>query len=179
MSKIKTYDRDLKNLYDFARSFKIGIRLSDESQYLPNPSYKHFGGKRGNIGAELLISDLFNASNSRETLANKVALTIAHELGHFLVAPKGRKYKKDYGIVTKDLSERSMYHWDLDEAKACLIHAYLLKHFRFDQRMKVLKDPLSSWRRRVPRIQKARREAWKWWNKEGQLLINNYLKKQD
>lgn len=92
-------------------------------------------------------------------------LDVAHEMGHFLIAPKSRRYRKDYGIPT------NVYRlgveqgtWDFDEAKALLVEHFLLEKFGHPFK----KNPL---RTASGRFQVHANAARKWWRTEGKLSI--------
>jgi hypothetical protein len=63
-----------------------------------------------------------------DTERNTIGLVeaLAHELGHFVIAPRGRRYRKNYGILTTN--NRNHDHWNLDEEKALLVEGALLRH---------------------------------------------------
>lgn len=55
---------------------------------------------------------------------------LCHELGHYLVAPNGRRKLKDYGIpLERNRSDRSHAKWEFDEKQAYLIELLLKKNF--------------------------------------------------
>lgn len=87
---------------------------------------------------------------------------IAHELGHFLIAPKSRRYKENYGIppnVRRD-------YWDLDEVKAQLVEFHLLQYFHLTNR-KYIERFGSDW---------MHEEAKVWFKEVGKKKIDLILK---
>jgi hypothetical protein len=96
---------------------------------------------------------------------------ITHELGHFLIAPKSRRYKKDYGIPLKNWKNRykNRDYWDLDEFKAQLVGFYLLQHFKFTKNKKI------SWSHPT-QFRAIKKEAVEWFNEIGKNKIDLILK---
>lgn len=86
---------------------------------------------------------------------------VAHELGHFLVAPKSRRYRKDYGIPAQARgADRA--RWDMDESKARMVEHFLLARFGYSFK----KDPL-----RLADSHYQAKEVRRWWRTEGKLSV--------
>lgn len=167
-------DKPLHNLVRLAHKHRVGVRIGAETQYLPQPRYRQQGWK-GWIEVDLSLTTLMSTSLTQRALGTIIAKKVAHELGHFLVAPPGRKYQQDYGIrAYGKRSEKSMEFWDLDEAKATLVEHQLLRHFGFEGRTKLLKDPLCNMRR-LSRLRVCRKKAWQWWRSEGKRAFEESL----
>lgn len=146
-----------RNIYDFAtKQLKLKIVFGQTTEF--HTEY----GKR--------IITIYTHPRSMiqfPTLSLElVGRELAHELGHYLIAPKGRRHRRDYGIV--GFGEK----WDLDEAKAVLVEHELL---RFFGAKKVLKHPLS----RVllaSFIKKQKKPALRWFDEQGKEMVRNILK---
>lgn len=108
------------------------------------------------------------AIKSFKTITNQLISQLSHELGHFLIAPKGRRYKKNYGIRTNYSSRsiRAKYHWNLDEYKAQLVENHLYKRYRLPW----IKKPLAPFYKLKNNI-KAIQDAELWFENDGQKLI--------
>jgi hypothetical protein len=163
--KNKIKDCQLKAMIDFVHSYKIGVQLGNDNSY--TPSYSRKAWARGYMTILLSYRELHNGIK----INNFVARNLAHELGHFLIAPLGRRFKKDYGIPPNEPD------WTrLDEMKAKLIEEYLLRYFGFARRIKLLKDPLWAYKKYPGAYKDHYRQAWKWFrSKEGLVKIKQEL----
>lgn len=82
-------------------------------------------------------------SSAPETIVR----TLAHEVGHFLLAPPARRRQDDYGISNKaKRGPRSAEKWTTDEERASLIGDYLIWHSGFRKKAPTPHGkPLSDW----------------------------------
>jgi hypothetical protein len=167
-----TKDKNLSAMIDFLADRHIGVRIGQESSYVPSRYRRNRGYKRmpykGYIEVPITIAHVL--STTPQAITNNVARNLAHEIGHWLVAPKGRRYRKDYGIKGDTL------RWDLDEMKARIVEHFILQHFGFGDRIKILRDPIWRWRNsRSTQHRQMRREALRWWQAEGQAQVQKEL----
>lgn len=146
-----------RNIYDFAtKQLKLKIVFGQTTEF--HTEY----GKR----IITIYTDPRSMIQFPTLSLELVGRELAHELGHYFIAPKGRRHRKDYGIV--GFGEK----WDLDEAKAILVEHELL---RFFGAKKVLKCPLS----RVTlafSIKEQKKSAIHWFNEQGKEMIHYILK---
>jgi len=153
----------LNKLYVFARDLGLQVAFGSENSRTTRISRRYV---RHEIQIELRPKDLFHMSGS--DLQDSIGRNLAHELGHYIVAPKGRRHRKDYGIPGT-----STKRWAIDEGKAILIENYLLKRFGFGCRMRLLKYPVRSNRHRS--VREHHREIEKWWREDGERKIKSVL----
>jgi len=166
-----TTDKELNKLKKIAYAYRIGIRFTAEPRYV-NTNKKHSIHK-SYIEMDLRIHDLiFQPQSGHRALSNRVARHVAHELGHFLVAPGGRRYRKDFGIPEVKRSRASGERWELDEYKAQLVDNYILRLCGFEKRFRLPKNPL--WRECKKRNYIAL-QAKEWWDTKGKFLIEKEL----
>lgn len=131
------------------------------------------------LGFEVKIGQDFGGSNREITIdvpAKTLAIKpdeaiywfykdLAHELGHVILAPKGRRFRKDYGIKNGiRRSYRSKLKWDFDEAKATLIEHHLLNFVG----LKYLKEPLG-------KLLGQKAKVNKWWKIDGEQMVDILL----
>lgn len=168
-------DPGLARLCRIAHTHRVGVRLTNEQQFLRH--YQRGAKYKGYIEVQLGFNSFANRAVTLTYLRHTVAKSLAHELGHFLIAPLGRRYRKDYGIPVGHRSERAEFNWDLDEAKAVLVENHLLIACGYRRRgMKIQKDPLSFMRRRGLRFRKIRVEAHRWWRACGRAMIDEMIR---
>jgi hypothetical protein len=160
------------------RKFGIGLRAGLEQEFLPGLRRRR-GGSTGTIVLSIPIRELLRplllsegASRHRPSLQIRLCRGLAHELGHFLVAPKGRRYKKDYGIASeRRRSEASHRFWEIDECKAKIVEHYLLARCGFGRAEGVRKRPLRS----HGVDDSYRWSVERWWRTEGQKSVEEQL----
>ncbi len=134
---------DLDGLRKFAGSLKLKVVLGEENRFRKT---KIAHGAVGVITLGLHFRDIEDVQFAAQNLA--------HELGHYLVAPKGRRHHVDYGI--RDNSRFA----DQDESRAIFIESYLLSHFGF--------KPRTNFNHRTD-------EDVKWWKEIGKPRIETLL----
>jgi hypothetical protein len=167
-------DRQLQKLIELAEWFDLKVRITGVETHFTPEKTKNYDIK-GWIEIPITSYDLIYRMQSIQDLNNYVARSLAHELGHFLVAPVGRRYRKDYGIPSSNSSHASTDKWDLDEAKANLVEEYLLQKFGFAKRLRIKKDPIR-FLRDIPSYRFHYRDAWAWWRKGGEAYIKELIK---
>lgn len=99
-----------------------------------------------------------------DKLGRSAVQALCHELGHYLVAPEGRRRLTDYGIPEK--SEEQL-KWRVEEVKAVLVQHMLMKRLGF-------KKP-SLGILIVTQGKSAFEKASEWWKKNGRAQINYTL----
>lgn len=135
MQMAKTAPRRLAELLNALR-FYLESSSFEEVTYRPRTSGGRFVGASIDVGIsvkEMLAGTQYDTSK-------KIARVVLHELGHFFVAPKTRRRKKDYGIPRWASSP----YWHLDEAKACIVEHYLGQQLGFRARLYFSGVPRSS-----------------------------------
>lgn len=153
-----------KLLY-FARSLGLRVKIGgDEGSYTPS-NRNHEGTITIHVNARTLIAQ-------PEEAAITVGRDIAHELGHYFVASKARRRRKDYGIPPG----ASTPYWEEDETKARLIEHCIRRCFGDTSAVK----PETILRRRyMTRFSTNYRMNMKalkqWWKDIGQGLIDKEL----
>ncbi len=164
-------DRGLNELVLLANAHDVGVRLgSEESSFVPSRR-RRGRGWRGWIEVHVNWTTFAAVDISAAKIRTIAAKALAHELGHLLIAPLGRRYRKDYGIPVGTRSVAAHSRWELDEAKARLVENYLLKEYGFSTRMRLLKDPIASYRKATDFRRHLRKKAWQWWREEGEEYI--------
>jgi hypothetical protein len=146
----------VKQLVAFANSLELHVDLDKG-----DPSYTPH--KRKWKGTISLVVNMRTLVSKPETLARILGAQLAHELGHYIVAPKSRRRLKDYGIP----SASSAPYWLLDEAKARVVEHHLRRHFGDSHAMK---DPL-----RLSRFSRTRKAIAVWWRDTGRATVEQEL----
>lgn len=142
---------------------KLGLALRSGSEM---GFHKHV------ITVEVPLRSILRQRRGSRSLEAHLCLDIAHELGHYLVAPPGRRHRKDYGIPSyRGRSDASHRRWDLDEVKAVVVSHWLLAQLGFGKETGVLKQPL----RTVTFGAACRLEVSHWWRTEGREQITKEL----
>jgi len=162
---------NLRALYNFCGKLDLTIRCNSnilQTFYTD----KGIGGKTLKvISLQISARELFlhpNRSNYH------LFRQLCHELGHYLIAPPGRRHREDYGIPNEAKRKASANpKWDLDELKACLIENHLSGKFGG----KYLKNPLS--RNIYSRARLHIPTANQWWKETGQEMIDRILKEHN
>lgn len=92
----------------------------------------------------------------------EVVQSVAHEIGHYLVAPPSRRHKKNYGI-SRDFGNRNSDYWDLDDMKARFVERELMRACGFRNHLAfVINGP-------------HKKPAAVWWEREGKHLVAGLL----
>lgn len=111
-----------KNLFKLLKLLNIKLTSYNGNHYLPPNNYR----KHAIIGIHVSPYE-YLGGNVSSIKKKYVIADILHELGHYLIAPKSRRMKKDYGIPTSDTklrglsANRSLNYWDRDEDRANMI----------------------------------------------------------
>ncbi len=158
-----------KILYKLCISVEFASDV-DTVQYLPTkdgyakvqlecPSYKKY------CSGKSIYKEFF--SNQKD-INNGIVQILAHEIGHYLVAPPKRRRQKDYGVKNKSskLSKKVNLKYELEEVKAQAIQFEIyerigLKNFKYDNGW--------DWRTRSDGDYDIR----KWWQSQGKQLVDN------
>lgn len=95
----------------------------------------------------------------KKSVVDRLTCELAHELGHYMAAPKGRRRHKDYGIKVKSKFS------ELDELKANFVEQELrrkfeIKDFKFSKGSVGTEDYLA---------------AEDWWLSVGQIKVQTIL----
>jgi hypothetical protein len=136
--------------------FRVANSLGCKVVFEPN--WQENAYQNGTISLDFHPSQVVKEPEKQATL---IAEALAHELGHFVVAPAGRRYRKNYGIL--NTITRDSQYWELDEAKARMVEVALLRHVGI--KGNGLQDLTQEYQRRVSL----------WWEKEGKHLVAGLL----
>jgi hypothetical protein len=90
----------------------------------------------------------------------QIVQSIAHEIGHYIVAPPSRRYRKDYGIPR---DHRNDAYWNLDEMKARFVERELVRACGMKRANVLL----------ISGVYKKPAEMW--WEQEGKHLVAGLL----
>jgi len=136
----------LLRLWKIARHWDLDVRF-DSTDSTGGPSYIPATRKqrryRENLRGYIELGDPrpIEFARNPKWFEERVAKNLAHELGHFLIAPPGRRYRRDYGIPPiGGRTAEMVIKWDLDEAKAILVEHFLYRRCGF--RFRIPKEPL-------------------------------------
>jgi len=166
-------NKELNALIKIAKNHKVGVRFGTEQRYVVNRN-KHGYQNRSKGWIEIYISalDIGNGHiKDLNSIGNLMCEALAHELGHFLIAPLGRRYHTNYGIPSERMrSDAQRRTWNLDETKADIVGNYLLCKVGYAKRMHVPGYSLTG--RYAAPLGKV---AWKWWKLEGKSQIELML----
>jgi len=162
-------DAQLAKMVRFARFLNVSVQVGRL------PGMYQVTYRNGTIHLICPTLKGFIQSHPRN-LNNNLARDLAHELGHYLIAPKTRRNRKDYGIpISHRRGEKSNHYWDLDDAKADLVGHELLREFGFGSRITIGKDPISSLR--SGSTVEIYKEAHAWWkSSEGSTKIHEIMR---
>lgn len=101
---------------------------------------------------------------------------LAHELGHYLVTPKSRRHKKNYGIPKKSYTLRNNWkRWNLEEYKASVLENELLK--LVGAPITTYKDPLKN-SGNLDRLEELdlKNAVKLWFNTSGKVIVQRCQK---
>ncbi len=154
----------LNELLRLANKLGIGVSLGAETEFKSLPKtigyvrLRKVIKRKSSVTLKLTIDQLLDSSDPKDITADR----LAHELGHFIAAPKARRNKTDYGI--KEYPNSSKFA-ELDEFKANFVERELryrfgLRNYRFDKNQK--KRP-------------EYKQAENWWLSEGQFVVLTLL----
>lgn len=157
-----TTTKALLKLNKILSQLKIHIRFShgEDVEYIP----QKLGRKRivddGQRYAIINISlSYYNfLINSKKETEEQLIKTIAHELGHYFVAPPKRRRQKDYGIKNKSLSQKTNDKYELEEIKAQAIEREIYDQIGFKTTNKDYRDSVL---------------VKEWWQSQGKQLVDN------
>jgi hypothetical protein len=91
-----------------------------------------------------------------------VVQNVAHEIGHYLVAPTSRRHRKNYGI-NRNFGHRDSDYWDLDDMKARFVERELMRACGMKHHLTYLM------------VGQHRKPAALWWEQEGKHLVAGLL----
>lgn len=146
-----------KKLQRIVRVLGLAIKFGDARSY-----------ERGVITLEANIAPeqwLFEP----DSFHNVWARMLAHEIGHYVVAPPSRRRRKNYGIVQPKFIDGEWVntkYWDIEDEKASLVEYALVKACGI-----WAADPHKAPRRK----QWALNLADKWFKQEGKQLVDSLL----
>jgi len=174
IAKLKTYRSNLAVPHHIGAGFRkvvlLAHRVGIECHFDDD---RDCSFERGRIKVSCSMNPL---AFSPSQFISSMTWDVAHELGHYLIAPSSRWNRKDYGIpkITADRSERSKSYWDLDEAKAYLVGEHIYNLLYNGKSFKG--NPLASKARRAAHRAKSA-EAMKWWKAEGKSMVDEVMAK--
>lgn len=148
-----------RNMMSIAQHLHLGVQLGRNTSYelVPDLADRRSPARRV-ITLELSLYELLNDPSASQY---KVVRYMAHEFGHYFIAPEGRRRKADYGIPPGSSKEK----WDLDDAKATFVEQRILRWAGLDSfvgdRSHI--DEHIEW------------QAKCWWRREGRKKINAVL----
>lgn len=137
---------------------KINIRfVSSKDKYdcFYNPIKNGFA----EIYFKINPKEIFNRN-----LKSDIIFFAAHELGHFILATKSQRRKKDYGIKGFNFKN------NLNEVKAVMIQNFLLRSFGILKS----KDLFYGIDIRIF-IEENKKEILNWWKLDGKILAKQYV----
>ena len=112
------------------------------------------------------ISIVDFCTEPKPRLTSDICDTLAHELGHWLVAPPGRRFRTNFGIPNKAWPPNGYDKWELEEGKATVAGLYCMNQIGFHHELKATGN-----------IRRIKQEVETWWNNGGQDFIASELKK--
>ena len=147
---------------------KLGIDLSlvsikaEDTIYYPNSK----SNGRKIVYKQFRLKNFVFKDNEISKLRNDICIFALHEIGHFIITPKQRRQRKDYGIPDNNRN----FKYSLEEVKATMIENELRRLFGFPYR-KNLYDGSN-----VDEffISDNKKLILNWWNSEGKLLAKTY-----
>lgn len=152
------------NLYCFATDkLKLDVKFDSNPDHGPSLNQD----KKYQIVIPASVSSILRDINVAKSWLGR---DIAHELGHYLIAPKGRRHRLNFGIPPKRYNVPRP-QWDLDEAKAILVEHALLRHFGGKM---ALKHPLRM-RVLLESVRSQSKKANTWFEKEGKAMLQQAL----
>ena len=150
----------LPDLVRFAKNLGIEVQLGTETEYKTIPKTVRWVGPRRIVrGRSVMTLKITVDQLTSSSLPDIVINDLAHELGHFIAAPKGRRCKIDYGIKTKSKFA------ELDEFKANFVEIAIQQ--ALDRRTYVF----SQRQKNFPEY----KQAEEWWRSEGQIMVKTLL----
>lgn len=153
----------LRRIITFARTLNLRVEFGRENAFYTT-KYPKYGNRRVKSDHTIVVefSPYALMHDTIDQACVYAGAALAHELGHYLIAPKGRRHRKDYGIPAKQRTSASIDKWQLDDDKAVMVELQLLKHFSFHT---------SALRR-----QRVNPDAVVWWYKIGKKMVSDVLK---
>lgn len=165
---------NFKKVFDLLRILNIRVEFYGDKY---DPTYFIGKDKVSVIQySGLTIGRLFNL-NKTNTLINiqlNIVNTCLHEIGHFIITPKQRRRRKDYGIpYGKKLSSNKKIRdkYDLEECKATMIENELKRLFGFKYRKNLYDNSNVS----NSFLQDNKKQLIQWWNAEGKIITKTYV----
>lgn len=154
----------LLNKLDITISFE-GRNTSDEIFYSKLNSHN----KRSYIIKYYSIhaSSLFDI-NTLDKLKKDIANFVFHELGHFIITPKQRRCKKDFGIP-----ETENKKYKLEECKATMIEHELRRLFGFTYNKILYRSATNNVGKFF--IADNKIKLIQWWESEGKIIAKTYM----
>lgn len=159
----KSFNKVKKLLSALKITLSISDRKSDDTIYYPiekNRSkiiYQYFNRE----------SILFLENYDIYGLKLNACLFALHEIGHFIITPKQRRRRKDFGIPNNIIGNRK---YDFEEIKATMVENELRKLFGFKYSKKLYSNANVS----SQFIIDNKKKIMQWWNEEGKLLAKTY-----
>lgn len=142
---------------------EVSVSSNPNNQYQPIKNNKfifaYINMSRIELRYEFLIED------GRLSLANH----IFHELGHFIIVPKSRRSKVNFGYNAK-VNKKTSIKYELEEVKATMIQNELKRLFGFSYRNNLYGGSNVDY----SFIQNNKEKIMNWWETEGRLLAKTY-----
>ena len=110
---------------------------------------------------------LFKEDKEINTIKLNACSFALHEIGHYIITPKQRRRKKDYGIPA---NAKNNFKYDLEEVKATMIENELRRLFGFSFKKDLFKGS------NVDRdfILDNKKKIMQWWEAEGKIITKTY-----
>lgn len=148
---------------------KLGIRISFTTEKDSDQIYYPLKDNKAKIVyANRSQMQLFGNDKAIEEYRKDVCVFALHEIGHFIIAPKQRRRRKDYGIP-----ERESDKYQLEEIKATMIENELKRLFGFKYAKNLYGNGLTNSSRSF--IQDNKKKIILWWESEGRILAKTYF----
>lgn len=147
---------------------RLNMRLSfvsDNENTIYYPVNKKFSKIVYN---QFRLSEILFNDKEVSKLRKDICSFALHEIGHFIITPKQRRRRKDYGIP--DNKNGRNFKYSLEEVKATMIENELRRLFGFSYKKNLYDGSnVDSWF-----IPDNKKQIMHWWNTEGKILAKTY-----
>jgi hypothetical protein len=130
-----------------------------------------------NNGSEIIYSSIspgiiFDIENRTAKYKEDICSFLLHEIGHFIVTPKQRRRREDYGIpeTKNSVDDNYRFKYDLEELKAVMIENELKRLFGFKYAKNLAGGPNGN----IYFYNNNKKLLMNWWESEGKLLAKTY-----
>ncbi len=120
---IRRHRNQHRGLFTLARNLGLNVQAGRESELIPATRRRTLRTWRPTLVVGIYLME---AVYHPRMMRDQVLRGLAHELGHFFAAAKGRRTKKNYGIREGHLSPRAREFWEIEEQRAVLVERHLL-----------------------------------------------------